>query len=132
MTSLFLASLLSESPGPRPRPSAVDSCFISITGLFSFPQPINSSSSTPPYSAAESSRARTRRRASSSTTSSSAVSKLPQTLRHAATCMHGCIVNLATNCYSYLILQEALDCEEEDVCLLIVLELPGAIRRRRW
>jgi hypothetical protein len=35
----------------------------------------------------------------------------------------GRIVDLATNCYEYHFLQRALDCKEEDVCLLIVSEL---------
>jgi hypothetical protein len=35
----------------------------------------------------------------------------------------GHIVDLATNCCGYSLLQKALDCKEEEVCLLIVSEL---------
>ncbi|KAJ7879330.1 hypothetical protein B0H13DRAFT_2346152 [Mycena leptocephala] len=38
-------------------------------------------------------------------------------------CMRSRIVDLATNCYGYYVLQKALDCEEEEFCLLIVSEL---------
>jgi hypothetical protein len=35
----------------------------------------------------------------------------------------GRVVDLVTNCCGYRVLQRALDCEEEEVCLLIVSEL---------
>ncbi|CAK5271608.1 unnamed protein product [Mycena citricolor] len=38
-------------------------------------------------------------------------------------CMRGRVVDLATNCYGCHVLQKALDCDEEDVRLLIVSEL---------
>ncbi|KAJ7791155.1 armadillo-type protein [Mycena olivaceomarginata] len=38
-------------------------------------------------------------------------------------CMRGRIADLPTNCYGYHVLQKALDCKEEEICLLIVSEV---------
>ncbi|KAJ7852666.1 armadillo-type protein [Mycena olivaceomarginata] len=43
--------------------------------------------------------------------------------RKIVACMRGRVVDLATNCYGCHVLQKALDCEEEEVRLLIVSEL---------
>ncbi|KAJ7897532.1 hypothetical protein B0H13DRAFT_2337868 [Mycena leptocephala] len=44
--------------------------------------------------------------------------------RNIVACAHsGRSVDHATNCYGYYVLQKALDCEEDEVCLLIVSEL---------
>ncbi|KAJ7022362.1 hypothetical protein C8F04DRAFT_241895 [Mycena alexandri] len=37
--------------------------------------------------------------------------------------MRGRVVELATNCYEYHVLQKALNCKEQEVCMLIVSEL---------
>ncbi|KAK7002347.1 armadillo-type protein [Favolaschia claudopus] len=47
----------------------------------------------------------------------------PEERRKIVACMRGRIVDLATNCYGCHVLQKALDCEEEEVRLLIVSEL---------
>ncbi|KAJ7720184.1 armadillo-type protein [Mycena metata] len=46
----------------------------------------------------------------------------PEERRQIVACMRGRIVDLATNCYGYCVLQKALDCKEE-LCMLIVPEL---------
>jgi hypothetical protein len=47
----------------------------------------------------------------------------PEERRKIVACMRGRVVDLATNCYGCHVLQKALDCEEEEVRLLIVSEL---------
>ncbi|KAG6904538.1 hypothetical protein DXG01_009195 [Tephrocybe rancida] len=47
----------------------------------------------------------------------------PDERRKMARCMRGRVVELATNSYGCHVLQKALDCEEEDIRLLIVSEL---------
>ncbi|KAJ7853202.1 hypothetical protein B0H13DRAFT_2359156 [Mycena leptocephala] len=45
---------------------------------------------------------------------------------------NGRIVDLATNCYGYYVIQKALECKEEEDCLLIVSELLRGDPARRW
>ncbi|KAJ7460373.1 armadillo-type protein [Mycena galericulata] len=47
----------------------------------------------------------------------------PEERRKIVACMRGRVVDLATNCYGCHVLQKALDCEEEEVRLLILSEL---------
>ncbi|KAF7304107.1 ARM repeat-containing protein [Mycena indigotica] len=47
----------------------------------------------------------------------------PEERRKIVACLRGRVVDLATNCYGCHVLQKALDCEEEEVRLLIVSEL---------
>ncbi|KAJ7902726.1 hypothetical protein B0H14DRAFT_2667406 [Mycena olivaceomarginata] len=56
----------------------------------------------------------------------------PKERRNIVACMRGRIVDLATNCHGYYVLQKALDCEEEEFCLLIVSELLRGNPGRRW